>query len=272
MDPRTIRARTLDVLYEQMLYLTADLPVGEISPAFESISESYQALAICALLADGDAEKFRTHLATSGQTRRYFLARAEREGVADDRRLAPSRTQAVLDALVAGDLPLARGIARRSPTDWNPNWEYEDDHCYYRFVHEIVLETPVDEFAPRLLKRFEHALEGDDSIRLEACRALAEGDGQAFAEALLGLIEEQQEAADAGRGTAMDSAFLYWARSFVSIEGLALMRLAELLDFELDRDDLPLCPVEAQLAVLDGTTPDTYAELERAKAETEGRA
>jgi hypothetical protein len=174
--------------------------------------------------------------------------------------LALSRTEALLDALVAGDLKLARSIAELSPSGWTRDWEYEDDFCFYAFLHQLLLQPPSADFE-QILARFAAALEGGLSTRLDVLTALFTKDASEFETALLALLEEEQTRVDDQRSSVVDSKFLFWPRSFVSIEGLALLRTAELVGLSVV-GDFVLCPSEARLAVSENNYRDFFAELD----------
>lgn len=244
--------------------VTAERPIAERGGALEELSAYFQGLALCHLLENADIASFRENLVRSGHARRYFLRRSRVEGNDADRRLALSRTEAFLDAVAAADLPLAREIATLSVERWNPAWEYEDDFCYYRILHTLVLDPDAarEPALGALLTRFEAALEGGAAWRLALCEALVERDAARFDESLRGFIEAEQEANDVRREALESYEFLFWPRSFVSVEGLALLQLATLRGIETT-DAYPLCSAIARLAPAEHQYRDLFAEMER---------
>ncbi len=238
-------------------------PVGKIAEAFDDLSAYFQGLGICHLLEFADTEQFQENLARSGHARRYFLRKSQEQGNTDDRHLALSRTQAFLDAVVA-DLALARDIARLSIQRWEPNWEYEDDYCYYLFLHTVILDPYALPMAAleRLLEQFEEAVEGEYSARLELCKALLTRDEAAFDEALEALMDDLQQAHDEKRELVETYDFLFWPGTFVSVEGLALLKVASLLGVPTG-DTYPLCPGIGRLVPEGRPVLDLFEEIER---------
>ena len=264
MDLADVHSELVVEAQQSLGVVIANDAVGRIGYVFDDLSTYFQGLGICHLLEFADTEQFRENLVRSGHARRYFLRKSREQGNTDDRHLALSRTEAFLDAVVAVDLALARDIARLSIDRWEPAWEYEDDYCYYRFLHTIVLapdEAPT-EALDALLDRFEGVLEGGTSARLDACKALLHQDEVAFDDALEMLMEETQQAHDEKRELVETYDFPFWPRSFVSIEGLALLKVADLLGVPA-RDAFPLCPNLGRLASPGRPVFDLFAEIER---------
>lgn len=264
MDIREVHTELAFEAKYSLAVVTGDYPISERGGALEELSRYFQGLAICHLLENADTEQFRENLVRSGHARRYFLLQSRGQGNRDDRRLAVSHTEAFLDVLAAADLWLAREIANLSVVTWNPAWEYEDDFAYYHFLHTLILsiDEPDDMRLGEILTQFEKALEGASSQRLEICMALLERDEELFDESLLGLVDEMQEAYDARRDALESYEFLFWPRSFVSTEGLALLQLAGLLDMPT-REAYPLCPSSVRLTPTEHGFVDLFTEVER---------
>lgn len=263
MDLRDVRNRILPAIYEQAVNLLAGYPVSELGDTFDALSELFQGLGICYLLAEADTEMFRKFLVKSGHARRYFLRKSREQGNTQDRHLALSRNEAFLDVVVAGDLGLAREIAALTPETWNQNWEYEDDYCFFLFLHTLVQHPdplPVEQLGG-ILARFEQVLEGNPSPRLSVCQALTASDAGEFASALQVLLEEKQGELDKLRPSVVDSKFLFWPRSFVSIEGLALLQSAAVAGLKI-QEEFPLCPQDARFPTATTAYLDLFAELE----------
>jgi hypothetical protein len=159
---------------------------------------------------------------------------------------------------------LARHIARLSPKVWEKDWEYEDDFCFFLVLHTLVQQPdplPVNNLRG-ILDQFEQALEGGPSTRLPVCRALLAKDETEFADALRALLAAKEVEINNQRPTIVDSKFLFWPRSFVSVEGLAFLKFAEIVGMPI-ADEFPLCPPEARLSTAPSAYPDLFADLER---------
>lgn len=264
MDIRDVHTELVLEAQFSFAAVTAERPISERGGALEELSAYFQGLALCHLLENADVAQFRENLVRSGHARRYFLRRSRAEGNREDRRLALSRTEALLDVLAAADFSLAREIAMLSFQEWNPAWEYEDDFCYYLVLHTLALDPNAsrDQGLGALLDRFEGALEGAPSWRLALSEALVERDGLLFDESLRGFVEAEQEANDARRDALESGALLFWPRSFVSVEGLALLHLALLRGLSM-ADAYPLCPAIGRLPPTEHRYRDLFEEMER---------
>ncbi len=267
-----IHREILSEIYTQLGVVASGAPVAEIADSFEQLSAYFQALGVCHLLETADADQFRENLVRSGHARRYFLRQSKAQGNDRAPRLALSRTEAFLDAVAAGTLELAREIAERSVANWEPDWEYEDDFCYYAFLHSLVRfpQSPPQPEASALLQRFEKALEGQASPRLDVCQTLLAGDAEAFAEALNGLMEVLQDALDVKKQTLESyQEPLFWPRTFVSAEGLALLKIAELRNFAVP-EEVPLCPSLGRLPPSTREFQDLFQAIEQGRAAEAG--
>lgn len=270
MDIAAIHSMIVPEIHQRVALVFESPPMAEMGPTIEELSSLFEALGLCHLLEFVDLGEFAQNLCRSGHARRYFLRRSQEEGNADDPQLALSRTRALFDAIVAGDLALARDIAALSATQWQPDWEYEDDFCFFLFLHQVVLGQGGGAAVPEAelvatLDRFEVALEGASAPRLDVCRALVARDAEAFADALMRRLDEISRELDVERETAAvqeDFDVGFWPRSFVSLEGLALLTLSELLGVHVTGDP-PMCPRIARLPVQPNTYPDFFDEIER---------
>jgi hypothetical protein len=253
-------------IQERLAVVASGARAVEISETFRDLSRNLQALAICHLLESADQDEFRANLERSGQARRHYLRKSRDQGNAIDRNLALSRTEAFFDSVAAGDLSLSKEIADLSVTEWNADWEYEDDFCYYSFLHDL-LRSPGSPGTTRLgatLNRFETALEGVDSPRLNVCSALLARKEDGFIEAFQALLESIREASDKRREVVESYDLTFWPRSFISVEALAVLRIAELRGIRGLERDFALCPALAKLPVLEETTTsDLFEEIER---------
>lgn len=249
MDLARVHEELVSELHHGMLHV-GKAPIAELGDLFDDLAGQFEALGLCHLLESADVDELRTNLVRSAHSRRYFLRRSHMEGNDRDRHLALSRTRSFLDAVVAGDLALARQIADASVEVWNPAWEYEDDHCFFLLLHRIAQHGGAfpSPDVPELMGRFERSLEGAKSARYDACRALVARDSESFREALSTLLEEEAARNDEERDSAAvhEGDLLYWPRSYVSVEGLTLLKLADLTGMRIKMDH-PLCPELARL-------------------------
>jgi hypothetical protein len=263
MDIAKNRADLVQVVKRDMLYFLDSPPAAEMGGYCETLSRRFQALAICHFIENLDLAEFGINLRRSACARRFFLERSDEEGNTHDRFLVLSGTEAFFDALVGGSRPLAMDIAAASGAEWNPEWESEADFHYFRFLHLLLLD-PRGEDADQIeaLLRISRSCTGKRSPRLSAGWALMDGDAKAFRESLEAMLEAK---CDADRARMRDSSpgdFLFRPRSLLSLEGLALMRLAHLRglgDTAFPRH--PFCPRVALLPWTDTPGEDIFRKM-----------
>lgn len=259
-----------DIRY--MLEQVGEAPnVKSIDVILETLSDEFEALALCHLLEFADTLQFRENLARSAHARRFFLRRSASEGDTDNRHLAKSRTRAFFAALSAGALGLAREIAWLSIHPWRANWEYEDDHAYASALHALVkAHDPANPDATLALdemrasvERFERVIGDEVSKRYAVVQSILVRDQAAFSDALVALMEAETLRIEADRESAAvhERDFLYWPNARISIEGLALIKAGELVTLVAPKD-LPLCPPLARLPWSTHTFRDLFQEIE----------
>ena len=152
-----------------------------------------------------------------------------------------------LDAIAAGDMTLVREIAELSPVDFRP--PDEDGRrlllCAAPAASVFLNPVPKGDLQP-LLDRFSAYLNGDKNPRLQVCEALAARDAGAFAEAFENFLaafgEDIQK--NMARGQLEDVHVL--AQRHVSVEGLAMLRLADRRGIPTAREYL-FCPSLARV-------------------------
>jgi hypothetical protein len=197
--------------------------------AFFIAGVMHRQLGLCALLEDADVPAAARGLALAGQARLDLLQRI-RKGMAVPAKIRCTSKDVFFPAsLAAGDLDTAKQIASLSEPARLEEVEYEEDFAFARFLH-LRLIAPADQPAlEALLAKWEAALEGDPSGYLEACKALLPGaDPADFQPAFLALIEHRQgELAAYAKGPGANQEMLV-TEGKVFVEGLAVLRLAEL--------------------------------------------
>ena len=219
-------SRLLPAFIEGALYLNADLlpRVRDRKATPDQVLElcrNHRIAAIGMLLLLGDADGFRRQLEMSARACLHFL-----EGAAEAPIIA-SRTLSFFDALAAKDFECAGGIARHSRRTWARGVEYEEDFLYMDFLMGHFFLERSEAEAAALLQRYEFVLQGTDDVRLEACRGLLGRRGEEFDAALDRMMAERgaRQARLREKGVLSEEA---WATDCqVSVEGLALVALAE---------------------------------------------
>jgi hypothetical protein len=252
-----------------MIHLLESPPAAEMGGYCETLSSHFQALAICDFIENLDLVEFGINLRRSACAWRFFLECSSEEGNTHDRFLALSRTEAFFDALVCGSRPLAMDIAAASGAEWNPEWESKADYHYFRFLHLMLAEPRGDEADKNEeLQLISHACAGRPSPRLSASRALIDGDAKAFRDGLEAMLEAKRDANRARMRNVLPGDPLFGPRSWLSLEGLALMRLAHLRGLgEAAFPRHPLCPRLALLTWTNNTPSEDLFRKMRIEAE-----
>lgn len=236
MDLDEVHGELVFDLRELAALVATSASAVDLGDTFDELCDKFEALGLCHLLEFGDIDVYRMNLVRSAQARRYLLDRMRIEGTLSDRHLGLSRTRAIFSALAGGSLSVARQVVERSVEIFDPNWEYEDDHCYFLALHRFLQQAPLP---AGLLARFEVVLEGAESPRLDILQALSLRDRESFVVGLKKLLEAEDEAIEAARDSAAvhEGDLLHWPNSFVSIEGLGLLQLAEWMGLDVAQSD-----------------------------------
>jgi hypothetical protein len=270
MDMQQAQALIVDETRTRMAYLITPVPIQNKAENLRDLCRLFQALGICKLITEADVTLFREHLVRSAHARRYYLRKSHEEHNREDRFLGLSRVSSMFDAVVAGETGLARDIASMSVNEWHETWEYEDDFCYFLFVHGLVLSQAfiASAAASALVTRFERALEGQPSPRLALCKALQSRDAADFRDAFERLVDDCRTANNARRAriTEYSAEAIFWPGSFVSIESLAWLRFAAMAGIE-PSDQFALCPEEARRDFAPVVVPDLFDTLDQVLSE-----
>ncbi len=254
------RAAILEDVQERLLVIAAGHGAAAMADTYEALARDFEALACCALLLHADTERFHRDLVWAGLTRRRFLDRCIDEANLQDRHRARSRCRGFLCALAAGDLALAREIGDRSPDDWTPDGEYEDDFAYHLVLHRLL--SGAEPSATRAAMRRLEATCGGASAELDVSAGLCNRDDQAFHGSLLALLASRRRRIDGERVVFADDE-TFAPCGAVCIEGLGLLRLADHLGLSLARSEYPNCPSMVRRTRSQQRPVDVVLEAER---------
>jgi hypothetical protein len=219
MNPLPLVEKASRMAIEEMLPRVSTTNVSQRE--MDEFCSYYRRIAICDVLTTGQPVGFFENLRKSATAYLRYLESSAEQSL----RLAWSKP--LFDALACGDFDLARRIGRRSPTQLRSELEYEEDFLYVGFVIASISTDGAQEARNALLGRYETLLDGADDARFSVCSALSNGDAPRFNAALLQLVASDEASMlrkqEAAALPADDAAtFLR-----VSVEGLALVRLAE---------------------------------------------
>ncbi len=211
----------------------------------EELSRYYRALGICLLSADADVEGFFHHLIQSALTRHHYLASVEASRGGDLRHRRASFIDPSFDAMAARQWKLAGDLFRLVAHTWTEGEEYEDDYCYAEAIRLFVANAPDGPGA--LLDRWRAVLDGGNDRRLDVAKALLARDEAAFRDALRSLIADEDAKATAlsEDGSVLTDDPPFFPNRWVSVEGLALLALAERLGMNV-AGLFPRCPPPAR--------------------------
>jgi hypothetical protein len=214
----------------QVLHALERIGEGEATAekSFFSLVFGYRVLGICALLEDADSEAFASFLARAGQARLHFLRLASRGGAFSPEYLCSSKNLGFSAALAAGDLATATDIARLSPTSHYEGLEYEDDFLLFHFMHRMMCAPDEKAGLERIVQRWSEVLEGKSSGHLKVCEALIHRERDDFNAAFDGCMDAQEEALGEWKKSLTFDRGLYATEGRIYVEGLALLRLADL--------------------------------------------
>lgn len=187
-----------------------------------AVCANYRLAAIGMMFLACDRAFFQRRLRQSGRAWAHFLSRP----AAGDRR-GSDAAGPLLDAIAANDLDGAAEIARAMPRAWDQDSEYEEDFLFPEFLAQRFFLGADDAACTALLDRWERALQGTEDARLDVCRALQAKDARAFDAGLARFLSERRDAfARRARDGAVSREVLA-TEAKLSVEGLALVALAE---------------------------------------------
>lgn len=238
--------------YETAFFLQGlanrDFPLEELGGLALDLAKKFRTLAIIVLLTKGDPDLFYHNLIRSGRSWLAYLSRIRETTPVVDHHWCSGRYDPFLDVVAAGDLQLARQIAVLSPAEFRRTHEYEDDYCYaqilYRFVQEIQAPGTVEPF----LARWAQFLERQSSERLRVCRALNESKQSSFDEAFAELLDHREMKIESDKARAQSEDPDVIAQRRVFVEGLSLLRLAEVRGLRTE-GEYQYCPSLARSAM-----------------------
>jgi hypothetical protein len=219
---------------------------------YEQLCSAYRALGICAISGDGDVDGFFHYLLQSALTRRHYLDAVGAVGGGEPRYRRASFIDPTFDAIAARQWRLTRDILARTADAFTAGEEYEDDFCYAEVIRRLAVPPTEMDALTALLARWEAVLEGGADRRLDVAKALIARDPVAFAEMLRALLAAEEakarDAADPVGGSIRADEVTFFPNRWVSVEGLALLALAEQQGMPVT-DAFPTCPPLARSGV-----------------------
>jgi hypothetical protein len=221
-----------------------------LGSVYEQLCAAYRALGICLLSGDGDVDGFFGYLIQSSLTRLHYLQAVRPAGGGEARYRRASFVDPAFDAIATRQWRLAgRIFAEMAPT-FTEGEEYEDDFCYADFIRRLVDPSPVG--VQELLAHWEDVLEGGQDRRLDVAKALVGKDPEVFADMLRALLDDQETKAraiaDPVDGSIRADEITFFPNRWISVEGLALLALAERQNMTVSVP-FPACPPLARVGI-----------------------
>jgi hypothetical protein len=241
---------------------TDDEEFDEVGLIALSLSDKLRELAVRNLLVFDASDAFCHDLLRSGLAREAYLIRCRDEDRLDDYYRCSGRYGPILDVVAASDFAIARRITALSPKVWREGSEPLGDFWYAQVIHCLVqesidpqdmatlLEMAGDWSEPQLVRRralFESLASPDQERFEKAFEQLIEelckdvGEYEPWDQAAFAALHEEKEADE----WELES-MLARAVTQVSIEGLALLRLAERRGLTT-QVAYPYCPESARV-------------------------
>lgn len=232
-----------DLALGRMAILTVDLESGKRSSEDRERILFYLSLygrvaAIAGLLVRADSGGFHQWLWRSATWRRQLLREWKQGNRAVSRFTCTGVLGPLCDAIAAGAEPIAREIAAQSATSWLEGEEFEDDFHYGRVLHALLQENEGALGVETRLSDLARSAGPEEAPRLKVCQALVERNSDAFDKALRALIDERAAWFQARVGGLAPENSSFETDRFVFIEGLALVRLAELRGLRVEEEYL----------------------------------
>ncbi|HWO08604.1 MAG TPA: Imm49 family immunity protein [Polyangiaceae bacterium] len=208
---------------------------GQLSYAdLLELCERYRIFAIASLLLDADPAALHAGLHDGACAFKHGIGRVDR------RQIVLSQAAPLFDAIACRHTVLAAEIAASLAAPWQSDVEYQDDYLYYSVARQWVLAGELDAEVGQAVDALA-AVASPTEPRLLVWQALRARDAVAFEGALLELLDghERRYQMLVDRGRLLDEVAA--TLPFISVEGLALLRIAEATDIELE-EDYPFIP------------------------------
>lgn len=218
---------------------------------FTAICLNARRVAVASLLMEGSQAPFSEYTGLSGAAWLHFL-----QQTSDDQRIA-TKGDALFDAVAGGHIALAEAIARLTPSQHNPSYEYEEDYLYLRLIAEILLGLmPADELQD-LLTEWENFLDGTPDFRFDFVSLLLGDDLDELAEGLVDACDAMRDWLDERIERDLYMAEDEATICHISTEVLTWIHLVERRGVTPDAD-YPLAPWPARVKQATTPAPDAW--------------
>lgn len=216
---------------------------------------NFRVVGIGFLFLSGTADEFRRRLQQSAQAFAHFLPLMNE----DARRC--SQSLPFLDAVAIGDIEAAAEIARHQRRTWAKGEEYEEDFLFYHYFMQRFFSDTSEDLCASLLDRWETALQGSEDPRLGVCRALQTHDADSFDAGMEAFLAERRAKYERLIDRELISKPEQDTEAKFSVEGLALVRLAEQLGLPT-KEDYPGVPSISRDSSPMASLPDSWRHVD----------
>jgi len=180
---------------------------------------------ICSLLLFGEPKTYHINTMQSASIYSQGIQKL------NDSEIVTSRAKPFYDAIGSMYFDCAKVIAQNSSMEWKPDYEYEDDFLYVKFLMQYFFLDSGKIECEKILDGYEKSLEGANDIKLEICRSYISSDNALFEENILELLEQISDDIESKIEQETMPEEVWAGIRYFSNEGLALLRLAELKGF-----------------------------------------
>jgi hypothetical protein len=195
---------------------------------YMQVARLYRRVATGILLASGHPRDFYANLFNSSRAFLHFLNRAT------DEQKVTSKAEAFFDAVACRDEYGARAMATLSRHSINRGKEYEEDFIYVSLLmRRFYLDASAADLQS-MLREWEMYAADNLDLRLDVCRALIDGDGVAFHEAVATAVDAKIEEWERLRETEMLHPDEASTTCRVSTEVLAWVEFADRVGLKIE--------------------------------------
>jgi hypothetical protein len=188
----------------------------------------------CEFLLTGDSKVYFDSLHKSAGCYLYFLKNG------DESEKRTSINTPFFDAITAGLYDGVMEMSKYARKTWNDDCEYEDDFLYTHFLLNYFFPQSEAINCEQILTDYETVLAGDSDTRFDLCKSFFEKDPELFNESFVRFLDERkQEVSEAIDRERIGEDEWSWTK-YISVEGLALLKLAQLLNFKTGQNYLQI--------------------------------
>jgi len=202
----------------------------QLGQLFSDLCKNYRRRATAWFFLEADTAVFCGDLFKSGQAFLYFLKQVGENSAIDKYPLTTGRSTPFFDAIASQDMALACVIAQNSSQTFSEGDEYEDDFYYYHFLMQLYFFEAEKKQLAEILDRFSSVVTQESAYKADICKALLEKEPEGFNENLNKLLLAHKDTYERYREQEKEQDEIIDTEGNISIEGLALIRLAEIRD------------------------------------------